>query len=54
LLVRSDFTDDRAWRAAEEAHELWSVDNNLNLANVDWDEFADNVDRAGVFRGFPS
>ena len=36
------------------AHELWSVDNNLNLANMDWDEFADNVDGAGVFRGFPS
>ncbi|WP_041289742.1 DUF6924 domain-containing protein [Kribbella flavida] len=34
------------------ARELWSVDNNLNLANMDWDEFADNTDADGVFRGF--
>ena len=36
------------------AHELWGIDNNLNLANMDWDEFADNVDRGGVFQGFPA
>ena len=35
------------------AHELWGVDNNLNIANMDWDEFAGNVDEDGVFRGFP-
>ena len=34
------------------ASELWSVDNNLNLANMDWEEFANSVDGAGVFRGF--
>ena len=34
------------------AHELWGVDNNLNIANMDWQEFADNVDGGGVFRGF--
>ena len=33
--------------------ELWGVDNNLNLANMDWAEFADEVDEDGVFRGFP-
>jgi hypothetical protein len=32
--------------------ELWSVDNNLNIANMDWDEFATAVDADGVFRGF--
>ena len=32
--------------------ELWSVDNNLNLANLDWADFADEVDGDGVFRGF--
>jgi hypothetical protein len=31
---------------------LWSVDNNLNLANMDWEDFADEVDEGGVFRGF--
>ncbi|UQU61900.1 hypothetical protein COUCH_22960 [Couchioplanes caeruleus] len=33
--------------------EMWSVQNNLSLANMDWAEFAAEVDRDGVFRGFP-
>lgn len=32
--------------------ELWGVENNLNLANMEWSEFADSVDADGVFRGF--
>jgi hypothetical protein len=32
--------------------ELWSVDNNLNIANMGWEEFAEAVDEDGVFRGF--
>jgi hypothetical protein len=24
--------------------ELWGIDNNLNIANMDWAEFADAVD----------
>lgn len=32
--------------------EMWSVQNNLSLANMDWAEFADNVDDDGIFRGF--
>jgi hypothetical protein len=32
--------------------EMWSVQNNLSLANMDWDEFADGVDEDGIFRGF--
>ncbi len=31
---------------------LWSVDNNLNLANMDWEEFACAVDDDGIHRGF--
>ncbi len=31
---------------------MWSVENNINLANMDWDEFASAVDEDGVFRGF--
>jgi hypothetical protein len=31
--------------------ELWAIDNNLNIANMDWEEFADRVDDNGVFRG---
>jgi hypothetical protein len=33
--------------------EMWSVENNLSVANMDFYEFADNVDLDGVFRGFP-
>jgi len=32
--------------------ELWGVDNNLNIANMDWEDFANAVDENGVFRGF--
>jgi len=32
--------------------EMWSVQNNLSIANMDWEEFADNVDDDGIFRGF--
>jgi hypothetical protein len=34
------------------ARELWGVDNNLNLADMEWDEFASSTGSAGVFRGF--
>ncbi len=33
--------------------EMWSVENNLSIANMDFAEFADAVDRDGIFRGFP-
>jgi hypothetical protein len=32
--------------------ELWGVENNLSLANMDYSEFADAADPDGVFRGF--
>jgi hypothetical protein len=32
--------------------ELWSVENNLNIGNMDWEEFAREVGHDGVFRGF--
>jgi hypothetical protein len=32
--------------------EMWNVENNLSLANMNWEEFADSVDDDGVFRGF--
>ena len=32
--------------------ELWGIENNLSLANMDWDEFASAVDADGIFRGF--
>jgi hypothetical protein len=33
--------------------EVWAIENNLSIANMDFDDFADNVDPDGVFRGFP-
>jgi hypothetical protein len=32
--------------------ELWGVENNLSISNMDWEEFADAVGDDGVFRGF--
>ncbi|MGY6025322.1 DUF6924 domain-containing protein [Streptomyces spinosirectus] len=34
------------------AAELWSIENNLSGANMDFEEFAGAVDDDGVFRGF--
>jgi hypothetical protein len=30
---------------------MWAVENNLSLANLDFNEFADNVGADGIFRG---
>ncbi len=34
------------------AEVLWSIENNISLANMDWEEFVDAADGDGVFRGF--
>ena len=31
---------------------LWSVENNINLGNMDWADFTRSVDRDATFRGF--
>lgn len=31
---------------------LWSVENNINLANLDWADFTRSTGADGVFRGF--
>lgn len=33
--------------------QAWAVENNLSLANIDFDEFMVACDQDGVFRGFP-
>jgi hypothetical protein len=50
LVVDLGIGGHRPFRCA--ATQLWSVDNNLNLANMDWVEFASAVDVDGVYRGF--
>lgn len=32
--------------------QMWCVENNLAIANMDFEEFANNTDDDGVFRGF--
>lgn len=34
--------------------EMWSVENNLSLGNMDFKDFAGAVDQDEVFRGFPA
>jgi hypothetical protein len=45
-----DRRDLRPFRVASAA--LWSVENNINLGNLDWADFTRSVDGDGVFRGF--
>jgi hypothetical protein len=33
--------------------EMWGVENNLSIANLDFADFADSSDSDGIFRGFP-
>jgi hypothetical protein len=32
---------------------IQSIENNLTIANMDFEDFANAVDSGGVFRGFP-
>jgi hypothetical protein len=32
---------------------IQSIENNLSIANMGFEEFAENVDADGIFRGFP-
>jgi hypothetical protein len=32
--------------------QMWAVENNLSIANMDFSDFADAVDQDGIFRGF--
>ena len=32
--------------------QIQGIENNLSIANMDFEEFADSVDEDGVFRGF--
>ena len=50
LVVALDDQRGRTFRVIP-AH-MWSVENNLSLANMDFEEFAESVDSEGVFRGF--
>jgi hypothetical protein len=42
----------RSFRAVPST--IQGIENNLSISNMDFCEFADNVDQDGIFRGFPS
>ena len=52
-LLIVDLYDDpgREFRAIPS--QIQSIENNLSVANMDFEEFAESVDTSGVFRGFP-
>lgn len=33
--------------------EMWNVENNLSIANMDFADFVNASDKDGIFRGFP-
>ena len=33
--------------------QIQGIENNLSIANMDFEEFAEAVDKDGIFRGFP-
>ncbi len=50
LLCADPRAPEEGFRAA--AAQLWSVENNLALANMDFGEFVGAADADGIFRGF--
>lgn len=49
LVVDVSGKDRPSFRAACKC--LWAVENNLSLANMDWEEFSGATDPDGVYRG---
>lgn len=50
LVVDLDQSRGRTFRAAP--NQIQSIENNLSIANMDFEDFAEAVDKDGVFRGF--
>jgi len=51
-LLVVDLREQRGRAIRVVAAELWGIENNLSLANMDFHEFADHLDGDGIFRGF--
>jgi hypothetical protein len=52
-LLVVDLYVERGRRFRAVAAQIAPIDNNLSIANMDFEEFAELVDDAGVFRGIP-
>jgi hypothetical protein len=48
-----DLVDDPGHNFRVVPGEMWGVENNLSISNMDFSEFAESTDADGVFRGFP-
>ena len=48
-----DLVEERGRQFRAIAAQLASIDNNLSIANMGFEDFADSVDQSGVFRCFP-
>ena len=44
------YQNGRTFRTVPE--EVESIDNNLSISNMDWEDFTTRCDEEGVFRGF--
>ncbi|MDQ0579437.1 DUF6924 domain-containing protein [Streptomyces rishiriensis] len=51
-LLMVDLRGERGRSVRVVATELWSIENNLSGANMDFEEFVCAVDGDGVYRGF--
>jgi hypothetical protein len=51
-VVDLESSDGRAFRALPS--QIQSIENNLSISNMDFEDFADAVTEDGIFRGFPS
>ncbi|KOV64792.1 hypothetical protein ADL01_27705 [Streptomyces sp. NRRL WC-3618] len=51
-LLVMDLREERGRCIRVVARELWGIENNLSISNMDFKEFAVAIDADGVFRGF--
>ena len=52
-LLVVDLAEERGRQFRAVAAQIASIDNNLSIANMGFEEFAGLVDESGVFRGIP-
>ena len=53
LLIVNLFDDGAGNEFRAIPSQVQGIENNLSIANMDFEEFAESVDEDGVFRGFP-
>ena len=51
-LLVIDVADESGRTLRVTAEELWGIENNLSISNMDFEDFSGSADEDGVFRGF--